>query len=155
MPDLLGLEANMKESIKEVVGITFGETPEFIEPDASAKGISAIIGISDGMSGYLALHMTPEDSCKIAGTMLGDSYPEVDDIVCDAIGEIANMLGGSLKKFSGRFGEPFKISVPTIVRGKDYETHAAKNSDQVLLGINIGVSTISACITVQLVIYSR
>jgi chemotaxis protein CheX len=83
--------------------------------------------------------------------MLGDSYPEVNDIVCDAIGELGNMLGGSLKKFSGRYGEPFKISVPTIVRGKDYEMHAAKDSEQILLG----VSAIGVCFTVQLVVYSH
>lgn len=156
MSDLIkGLEGNLKESIKEVVGITFGDSPDFIDPDGSAKGLSSIIAISDGLSGYLAIHMSPESACAIAGTMLGDSYPEVDDIVCDAVGELTNMMGGSLKKFSGRFGEPFKISVPTIVRGKDYETHAAKDAEQALLGVSLGVNTVATCFTVQLVIYAR
>ena len=150
VPEISSLEINLLESIKEVLGTTFGVSPEFIEPDESAKGMSAIIGISDGMSGYLAIHVSPEGACNIAGIMLGDSYTEVDDVVCDAIGELTNMLGGSLKKFSGRYGEPFKISVPTIVRGKDYETHAAKNSEQVLLGVR----AMDVFFTAQLVIYS-
>ena len=152
MSELLsGLETNLKDAIKEVIGVTFGESPEFCAPDVASKGMSAIIGISEGISGYLAIHLSPSDACTLAGTMLGDSYPEVDDIVCDAIGEMANMLGGSLKKFSGRYGEPFKISVPTIVRGKDYETHAAKDSEQV----TIGVKVVSAGCSIQLVVYSH
>ena len=142
------LETNLRDALKEVLETTFGTSPEFISPDESAKGMSAIVGISDGISGYLAIHMSPEDACRIAEIMLGDSYPEVDDIVCDAIGELANMLGGSLKKFSGRYGEPFKISVPTIVSGKDYETHAAKDADQIFLGLR----AISVCLTIQLVV---
>jgi chemotaxis protein CheX len=113
--------------------------------------MSAIIGMSGDIDGFLAIHVSPEDACKIAETMLGDTYPEVDDIVCDALGELGNMLGGSLKKFSGKYGEPFRISVPTIICGKDYETHAAKDAEQVLFG----VSAESVRFTVQLVVYSH
>jgi len=149
--EISNLEANLHDAIKEVLGTTLGENPEFITPEESAKGMSAIIGISEGISGYLAIHVSPEDACTIAGIMLGDTYTEVDDIVCDSIGELANMLGGSLKKFSGRYGEPFKISVPTIVHGKDYETHAAKDSEQILLGVRVN----SVCFTMQLVAYAH
>jgi chemotaxis protein CheX len=151
VPEISSLGPSLHDAIKEVLGTTFGANPEFIAPDESAKGMSAIIGISEGISGFLAIHMSPVDACNIAGTMLGDSYPDVDDIVCDAIGELTNMLGGSLKKFSGIYGEPFKISVPTIVRGKDYETHAAKDAEQILLGVR----AVAVCFTVELVVYSH
>jgi len=151
VPEISGLETNLQDAIKEVFGTTFGESPEFSDPEGSAKGMLAIIGISDGISGYLAIHVSPEDACTIAGTMLGDTYPEVDDIVCDAIGELANMLGGSLKKFSGRYGEPFKISVPTIVRGKDYVAHAAEDAKLIVFGVH----AISVSLTIQLVIYAH
>ena len=147
---MLEMEPHLRNALKEVVSVTFSEAPEFVDPEGIEKGMSAIIGISDGISGYLAVHLSPENACKIAGTMLGDTYTEVDDIVCDAIGEVSNMLGGSLKKFSGQYGEPFKISVPTIVRGKDYETHAAKDSEQILLGIK----TSSVGFVVQFVAYA-
>ena len=151
VPGMSSLTPNLHDAIKEVMGTTFGASPEFIAPDESAKGVSAIIGISEGLAGYLAIHVSSTDACDIAGTMLGDTYASVDDIVCDAIGELANMLGGSLKKFSGRYGEPFKISVPTIVLGKDYETHASKDAEQALLGVR----AISVCFTVQLVVYPQ
>jgi len=149
--DVSSLKDSLNNSLTEVVGATFGVSPEFTAPAELAKGMSAIIGMSGDLSGYLAVHVSPEDACKIAGTMLGDTYSEVDDIVCDAVGELANMLGGSLKKFSGTHGEPFRISVPTIVRGKDYETHAGKDAEQLLLGVSTG----SLSFTMQLVVYSH
>jgi chemotaxis protein CheX len=152
IPEISSLEASLRDAIKEVAGTSFGASPEFVTPFESAKGMSAIIGMSGDVSGYLAVHLSPEDACKIAGAMLGDTYTEVDDIVCDAVGEVVNMLGGSLKKFSGKHGEPFRISVPTIVRGKDYETHAAKDAEQVLFGISVDSV---CCFTVQLVVYSH
>ncbi|MDR0310495.1 MAG: chemotaxis protein CheX [Acidobacteriota bacterium] len=151
VPEISSLETNLRDAVKEVLGTTFSASPEFTEPEKSSKGVSAIIGISDGISGFLAVHVAPENACKIAGAMLGDTYTEVDDIVCDALGELANMFGGSLKKFASTHGEPFKISVPTIVRGKDYETHAAKDAKQVLLGLN----SAPANFTMQLVVYSH
>ena len=149
--EMSSLKTNLQDALKEVFSATFGDIPEFIETENPAKGMSAIIGISDGISGFLALHVSSEDACKIASAMLGDSYQEVDDIVFDAIGELANMVGGSLKKYSSRYGEPFKISVPTIVRGNDYETHVAKDAQK----STFSVRAISVCFHVQLVIYSR
>jgi len=145
------LEGSLRDALEEVVGTSFGASPEFTVPVESASGVSAIIGMDGDTSGYLAIHLSPEDACRIAETMLGDTYTQVDDIVCDAIGEVANMLGGSLKKFSSKYGEPFRISVPTMVIGKDYETHAAKDSEQVLFGVSVA----SMCFTVQLVVYSH
>jgi chemotaxis protein CheX len=80
--------------------------------------------------------------------MLGTLYAQVDDIVCDAVGELVNMLAGSLKKYSSKNGELFKISIPTIVWGNDYCTHAPKNAEQILMG----VKSLSSLFTMQLVV---
>ena len=151
VPGISGLETNLCDALAEVVTTTFGSNPELDVPDGSTRGMSAIIGMSGDVSGYLAVHASPEDACRIAEIMLGDTYPEVDDIVCDSLGEVANMLSGSLKKFSGKYREPFRISVPAIVHGKDYETHADKDAEQVLFGVRAG----SVHFTVQLVVYSH
>lgn len=75
-------------------------------------------------------------------------FSAVDDLVCDAMGEVVNMLAGSLKKYSSTDGELFKISIPTIVWGSSYSTHAPRSSEQILIGVKSGASLF----TVQLVI---
>jgi len=142
------LQKNLKDAVEEVFTTTFGASPVCVPPSESARGLSSIISLSGSLTGYLAIHASPQAACNIAGNMLGDSYPEVDDIVCDAMGEMANMIGGSLKKYSGRSGTLFTISVPTIVQGKDYSTHTPKGAEQLLMGVD----ALSSLLTMQLVV---
>jgi chemotaxis protein CheX len=149
-PTIPELKNNLKYALGEVFETTFSEHPEIVQSEETetVKGLSAIVGLGGNISGYLALHMTPEGACKIAGNMLGMLYAQVDDIVCDAVGELVNMLAGSLKRYSSKNGELFKISIPTIVWGNDYYTHAPKDAEQIL----IGVKSLSSLFTMQLVV---
>lgn len=74
----------------------------------------------------------------MAESLLGMSFDHVDEIVADAMGETVNMLAGGLKKFASHSEDIFKISVPSIVYGTDYSTHAPKNSERVNLGVRAG-----------------
>jgi chemotaxis protein CheX len=150
IPTVSEMMDNMKCAIIEVFDTTFGQQPKIVQLEDSEKGqgLSAIVGLGGTISGYLALHIMPEDACMLAGNMLGAAYAQVDSIVCDAIGELVNMLAGSLKKFSCRNGELFKISIPTIVLGSDYSTHAPKDAERIL----VGVRALSALLTIQLVV---
>jgi chemotaxis protein CheX len=147
-PTVPELKNNLIYALSEVFETTFGEHPEIVRMEETVKGLSAIVGLGGNISGYLALHVTPENACKIAGNMLGTLYAQVDDIVCDAVGELVNMLAGSLKKYSSKNGELFKISIPTIVWGNDYCTHAPKDAEQILMG----VQSLSSLFTMQLVV---
>jgi chemotaxis protein CheX len=147
-PTVSELKNNLIYALGEVFEATFGEHPEIVQPEETVKGLSTIVGLGGNISGYLALHMTPEGACIIAGSMLGTLYAQVDDIVCDAVGELVNMLAGSLKKYSSKNGELFKISIPTIVWGDNYHTHAPKDTEQILMG----VKSLSLPFTIQLVV---
>jgi chemotaxis protein CheX len=142
------LKRSLSEAVEEVFVTTFAVRPELIPPDEASRGLSAIISLSGSITGYLAIHASPKAACTIASNMLGDAYTEVDDIVCDAMGEMANMVGGSLKKYVGRSGTLFTISVPTIVQGRDYSTHTPKDAEQLLMG----VSALDSRLTMQLVV---
>lgn len=148
IPSMSEFRNYLQFAAEDVFMTTFGERPVFVPPEMSVGGLSAIIGLNGNVSGFFAPHIMPKDACVIAGNMLGDSFAEVDDIVCDAIGEIANMLGGSLKKFSSRNGELFRISIPTIVHGNNYQTYTPKGTEQLLMGVRV----LSTQITMQLVI---
>ena len=148
IPTIPDLKKNLKYSLADVFGTMLGRSPEFCEDIQLVTGLSAIVGFGGNMSGFLALHSKPENACDIAGGMLGMHFPAVDDLVCDAMGEVVNMLAGSLKKYSSTYGELFKISIPTIVWGSSYSTHSPKNSEQILVGVKSGASIF----TVQLVI---
>jgi chemotaxis protein CheX len=148
IPAISELQNNLKYALKDVFGTMLGRSPEIFDQAELVTGLSAIVGFGGNISGFLALHSKPEDACEIAGGMLGMRFSGVDDIVCDAMGEVVNMLAGSLKKYSSTNGELFKISIPSIVWGSSYSTCAPRNSEQIL----IGVKSFDSLFTVQLVI---
>ena len=148
VPAMSDLQKNLKYALTDVFGAMLGRPPEIFDKIEPVTGLSAIVGFGGNISGFLALHSKPENACDIAGGMLGMHFSAVDDLVCDAMGEVVNMLAGSLKKYSSADGELFKISIPTIVWGSSYSTHAPRGSEQIL----IGVKAYASLFTVQLVI---
>lgn len=148
IPTLSDLQKNLKYALNDVFGTMLGRSPEIFDEAELVTGLSAIVGFGGNISGFLALHSKPENACEMAGVMLGMRFSAVDDIVCDAMGEVVNMLAGGLKKYSSSNGELFKVSIPSIVWGSSYSTCAPRNSEQVL----IGVKSFDSLFTVQLVV---
>ncbi len=148
------LEICLEKALKEIITMMFNRDMEIMPADhieVVPPGLSAIVGFGGRISGYVAIHLSPASACTLASNLLGMSISEVDDIVADAMGEMANMLAGGLKKFACQTEDLFKISVPSIVYGTDYATHAPKNAER----LAIGVKTCSCSFGVQLVFAAR
>ena len=138
------LEVSLVRAMKEIASTMLNYESEIVSPDQVAvipPGLSAIVGFGGKISGTVAIHLSPGSACTLAGAMLGMSFDEVDDIVADAMGELVNMLAGGLKKFSCQDEDLFKISVPSIVYGLDYSTHAPKNAERLMIGVQAGACT--------------
>ena len=105
--------------------LTFGEPSPDPCPDAEFD-ISGIIGLTGDMVGSVVISMgwaTAENCVK--AFMCSETAPAEDD-VCDAIGELANMIAGSAK--SQLDGKNISISCPSVVRGKDLTASRPKST---------------------------
>ena len=135
------LEVSLERALKEITATMFNCESAFVGPDRVAiipPGLSAIIGFSGKICGFVALHLSPESACTLASGLLGMGFEEMDEIVADAMGEMVNMLAGGLKKYASQNEDLFKISVPSIVYGMDYSTHAPKNAERLKVGVIAG-----------------
>ena len=144
------MEISLEQALKEITTTMFNcdsrKIPHAdIEP--SQPGLSAIVGFGGKLSGYLAIHLSPMSACTLASSLLGMTFDEIDDIVTDAMGEMVNMLAGSLKKYAFRHEDLFKISIPSVVIGSSYSTHAPQNAECLSMRFQAG----SCVFTVQLV----
>jgi chemotaxis protein CheX len=140
------LEGGLERALKEITTTMFNCDSEIISADKVEivpPGLSAIVGFGGRISGYIAIHLSPKSACTLAASLLGMTFDEMDDIVADAMGEMVNMLAGGLKKFASQDEDLFKISVPSIVYGSDYSTHAPKNSERLLIGVQTEFCTFS------------
>jgi chemotaxis protein CheX len=144
------LEIGLEKALREITTTMFGCNSHILPPEQIAiepPGISAIVGFGGKLMGFIAIHLSPTSACTLAGNLLGMSFERIDEIVADAMGEMVNMLAGGLKKFVSGSEDLFKISVPSIVYGSDYSTHAPKNAEKLRVGVLAG----STPFTVQLV----
>jgi len=147
---MLDLESCLGKAVAEVLA-TMLNYQAIVVPRSDNRitpGLSAIVGFGGKISGFIALHLTLEGACTLASGLLGMGFDEVDDIVSDAMGEVVNMLAGGLKKYACQSEELFKISIPSVIRGNDYSTHAPKDSEQRILSVQAGPCSL----TVQLVV---
>jgi chemotaxis protein CheX len=148
------LEISLEQALKDITTTMFNCDSEIIpaeQVEIVPPGLSAIVGFGGKISGYIAIHLSPKSACTLASNFLGMPFDDMDDIVADAMGEMVNMLAGGLKKFACRDEELFKISVPSIVYGTDYFTHAPKNAERLAIGVQAGLCSF----TVQLIFAPR
>jgi chemotaxis protein CheX len=80
--------------------------------------LTASVHFVGSWKGALRIECTPEQAFEYTERLLGLEQPtEVNEDVCDAFGELANMIGGNLKAV---LPPVVQLSMPSVVRGHDY-----------------------------------
>jgi chemotaxis protein CheX len=102
-----------------MLDVTPGE-PFIRNNDRLVNSISGIIGLAGSTRGMLAIHMANDAALAITTAFLGMDVKKIDDDVRDAIGELANMLAGSIKSILDPAGSDIKLSMPSAIYGEDY-----------------------------------
>lgn len=102
-----------------------------INPLKSA--ITGMIGLAGTHKGMLAIHLPVGLAKTITGNFLGIEVEEIDEDVQDAIGELANMLGGSLKGILSENGKDIQLSLPSTIFGDEYRFQSHDKGEAYIL----------------------
>lgn len=100
-----------------------------LEPSAGAEHctdgeITAMVGLAGSACGVLTVCCSDRTATAVAKSMLGAETVRTQDDVCDALGELCNMIAGNFKnKLSGVDGTCL-LSVPTVITGGEYSFHS-------------------------------
>jgi chemotaxis protein CheX len=124
MIDQLTLNDVVVDAAKEVF-----ETMIFMDIETSSEccpvfdgqSIFASITFKGSLEGRLTIHVAQESAKLIARNMLGmDETEEISaEEVCDAIGEVSNMVLGSIKtRIQDRYTD-IEVSVPSVIIGRE------------------------------------
>ncbi len=134
------LKDSLLHGLQDLFINMFNERATLIPPEGvcDQPRISSVVGFAGRLTGCLLLHFSPDVACAVAGALLGTKIRSVDETVCDAIGEMVNMLAGGFKHHLSKSEELFKISIPSVIAGQDYETHAPADSQILLVGVSAG-----------------
>jgi chemotaxis protein CheX len=95
--------------------------------------ITGMIGLAGTHKGMLAIHLPEALAKKVTGNFLGMDVDEIDNDVQDAIGELANMLGGSIKAILSENGKDIKLSMPSTICGQEYRFQSHYEGESVIV----------------------
>jgi len=111
------------EAAQEVFELMVGSKLAMAADRGAQHGsVTAMLGFAGTPCGVFCVRCSWSGAAAIAGRMLGTSPEELPpDQVCDALGEVCNMVAGSIKIRLGDGGSACMMSTPTVVRGVDYE----------------------------------
>jgi len=95
--------------------------------------ITGMVGLAGIYSGILSIHSPQSLALRITSNMLGMDVDEVGEDVNDALGEIANMLGGHVKQVLSKGGLDLNLSIPTVISGESYSVNCMADKDCVII----------------------
>jgi chemotaxis protein CheX len=80
--------------------------------------VAASVHLTGSWSGMILLEVSPEQACLMAGRFLSMETPEaIDNDVRDVLGELANVIGGNLKR---AVAPDATLSIPEVVDGRNF-----------------------------------
>ena len=111
--------------------------------------ITGMVGFAGTYSGVISIHCPVELALKVTSNMLGIDCGEVNEDLNDAIGEIANMLGGNVKQVLSKGGLDVKLSIPTVISGEDYTVNSLSDNDCVVVPFTVEGFTMLVGLTLK------
>ena len=108
--------------------------------------VSAMVGFAGGYNGMISINASRQQALKFTSLMLGMDASECGEDMPDALGEIANMIGGSFKHHFVKDGHEVKLSTPSVISGGEYEMTVCSLPDTLTLLFE----TEAECFTVSL-----
>ncbi len=127
------LREKIIESAKEIfatmIMMEVSVTDEVAGSQTLEDSISGIIGLAGTYKGVLAIHLPNVVAMAITSSFLGMEVDTIDEDVEDAVGELANMLGGNVKTILSEKGRDIDLSLPSTISGKSYEFQRKKNAE--------------------------
>jgi len=99
--------------------------------------VTGMIGIAGPLSAVFSLRCSEHSAIMLASQMLGVSLGQATAQKCDAVGEICNIVAGYFKAKIG-LGDRCKLSVPTVVAGKNYKIRSPGKDERLELPLLYG-----------------
>lgn len=103
---------------ESMLGIELAPCGDDVPEPVPGPFLTGCVLINGAFEGGVTIQMPLPTARYLAGLMFGMETDDVsDEETTDAIGELANMVGGNLKAL---VAQPSKISLPSVTEGTDY-----------------------------------
>jgi chemotaxis protein CheX len=114
------MDADVRDIFTTMVGAEVSQSRTTVTETKFKDSVSAMVGFAGSYTGMISINAPQKLAMSFASQMLGMEVTEFDDDVRDALGEIANMIGGSFKHHFVKDGHEVRISTPSVISGEEY-----------------------------------
>lgn len=142
------LEVGAKEVFQIMLQSELINIPNVEELSVSGD-VTAMVGLAGALSGVMTIRCDSRTAEKIAGRMLGSVGAVNPSDIPDAIAEVCNMVAGNFKSKISQLAENCFLSVPTVIRGNDYEMVTMTDGDHIVIGLSYDSAPIWFCLAVH------
>jgi chemotaxis protein CheX len=129
------LEALVTSAVTEIFSTMLGMTIQPVPIEAGFGNgethVAGTVGFIGRLSGVVYVYTTLSFARRITGTLLAMPEAEVseDEMINDAMGEMANMLVGHMKSRIADRGMPCVLTIPSVVRGSHFSVEAISSTE--------------------------
>jgi chemotaxis protein CheX len=123
--------STLQLAVQEVFELMLGSTLEIPgqPPAEDGLAITGMVGMAGQLCGVLSVRCSEKSAARVASQMLGVTTEKSDPAMCDAMGEISNMIAGNFKNKITGLGDGCLLSVPTVIAGGDYSLRSLVNEE--------------------------
>ena len=124
------IESSVQEVFSTMLNIQPRSEPRSAALPSSEQHVAGSVGFIGRLSGVVYLYCTNSFARCITCGLLGIEEKDIegDEMVNDAIGEMANMVVGHLKSRLADRGMPCVLTIPSIVRGRNFSIEPVSNT---------------------------
>ncbi|MCC7422404.1 MAG: chemotaxis protein CheX [Planctomycetaceae bacterium] len=108
------------------LGIKDKKTPYF--------AITAVIGLSGRVTGSICLSLPQRTAFSAVHRMVDLQCTEVNQLVCDTVGEFTNMIAGTARKALGELH--LELGLPNVVTGDGHDIQFPQKSQPMYVTFN-------------------
>ena len=141
----------VETAAREVISITAGlevrGAAHHNEADGNFAELVGTLSLLGKLGGTLVVYCTWPQAVAIAVGMLGPSDEKYDDdTVRDAMGELVNQIGGTIKRSVGALGAEMLLSPPVVVSGSPLSHRVKSSTNPIRVDLELGAGSICVCL---------
>lgn len=118
-------------------------------PAAVLNNVSGLIGtlsLVGRQGGTLVVYCDRRDAARLAAGMLGSADEPDEEIIRDALGELVNQIGGSIKRKLRASSGEMMLSVPMVIEGSPLAHRVKSSESPVAVELHLAEGSVRVCL---------
>ena len=107
------------------------------------RHVVATVAFAGHRNGFVSFHASVDTANEIAGAMLGVPHDQVNGQMSDAMGEVANMIAGSLRTKMAAIEPAWTITCPSVTIGTDFATRYPSEVSEARIPFSMNGQTVA------------